>query len=138
MKNVGDAGFSRKRGGNAGSGPPNPDPDIRCCRCKNFSLKQASGLKGGDPYPSDTLPGSATAYSWWAFFITLCLMHNLAPILLTSTGCNKTPRFLANKSFGMRIYPSNRLSSPPMEYYKRKQAANLLNFICWAKGFLKN
>ena len=26
MKNVGDAGFSRKRGGNAGSGPPLPDP----------------------------------------------------------------------------------------------------------------
>ena len=25
MKNVGDAGFSRKRGGNAGSGPPPPD-----------------------------------------------------------------------------------------------------------------
>ena len=25
MKNVGDAGFSRKRGGNAGSGPPLPD-----------------------------------------------------------------------------------------------------------------
>ena len=28
MKNVGDAGFSRKRGGNAGSGPPLPDPVI--------------------------------------------------------------------------------------------------------------
>ena len=27
MKNVGDAGFSRKRGRNAGSGPPLPDPD---------------------------------------------------------------------------------------------------------------
>ena len=26
MKNVRDAGFSRKRGGNAGSGPPLPDP----------------------------------------------------------------------------------------------------------------
>ena len=26
MKNVGDAGFSRKRGGNAGSGPPAPPP----------------------------------------------------------------------------------------------------------------
>ena len=112
--------------------------DIRCCRCRNFSLKQASGLKGGDPYPPDTLPGSVTAYSWCAFFIALCLMHNLAPILLTSTGCNKTPRFLANKWFDMRIHPSNRLSSPLMEYYKLTQAANLLNFICWAKGFLKN
>ena len=28
MKNVGDAGFSRKRGGNAGSGPPLPDPKL--------------------------------------------------------------------------------------------------------------
>ena len=28
MKNVRDAGFSRKRGGNAGSGPPLPDPLI--------------------------------------------------------------------------------------------------------------
>jgi len=27
MKNVGDAGFSRKRGGNAGSGPLLPDPE---------------------------------------------------------------------------------------------------------------
>ena len=26
MKNVRDAGFSRKRGGNEGSGPPLPDP----------------------------------------------------------------------------------------------------------------
>ena len=26
MKNVRDAGFSRKRDGNAGSGPPLPDP----------------------------------------------------------------------------------------------------------------
>ena len=26
MKNVGDAGFSRKRGVNVGSGPPLPDP----------------------------------------------------------------------------------------------------------------
>ena len=26
MKNVGNAGFSRKRGRNAGSGPPLPDP----------------------------------------------------------------------------------------------------------------
>ena len=26
MKNVGDAGFSRKRGGNAESGPPPPPP----------------------------------------------------------------------------------------------------------------
>ena len=29
MKNVRDAGFSRKRGGNAGSGPPLPDPHVR-------------------------------------------------------------------------------------------------------------
>ena len=30
MKNVQDAGFSRKRGGNAGSGPPPlPDPDSK-------------------------------------------------------------------------------------------------------------
>ena len=28
MKNVRDAGFSRKRGGNAGSGPPLPDPQF--------------------------------------------------------------------------------------------------------------
>ena len=28
MKNVRDAGFSRKRGGNAGSGPPLPDPRL--------------------------------------------------------------------------------------------------------------
>ena len=28
MKNVGDAGFSRKRGGNAGSGPSLPDPAL--------------------------------------------------------------------------------------------------------------
>ena len=28
MKNVRDAGFSRKRGGNAGSGPSLPDPDV--------------------------------------------------------------------------------------------------------------
>ena len=29
MKNVRDAGFSRKRGGNAGSGPPLPDPLVK-------------------------------------------------------------------------------------------------------------
>ena len=29
MKNVWDAGFSQKRGGNAGSGPPLPDPEQR-------------------------------------------------------------------------------------------------------------
>ena len=29
MKNVRDAGFSRQRGGNAGSGPPLPDPPVR-------------------------------------------------------------------------------------------------------------
>ena len=29
MKNVQDAGFSRRRGGNAGSGPPLPDPDSK-------------------------------------------------------------------------------------------------------------
>ena len=29
MKNVRDAGFSRKRGGNAGSGSPLPDPVLR-------------------------------------------------------------------------------------------------------------
>ena len=28
MRNVQDAGFSRKRGGNAGSGPPLPDPEL--------------------------------------------------------------------------------------------------------------
>ena len=28
MKNVRDAGFSRKRGGNAGSGSPLPDPHL--------------------------------------------------------------------------------------------------------------
>ena len=28
MKNVRDAGFSRKRGGNAGSGPPLPDSEL--------------------------------------------------------------------------------------------------------------
>ena len=28
MKNVRDAGFSRKRGGNAGSGLPLPDPEL--------------------------------------------------------------------------------------------------------------
>ena len=28
MKNVRDAGFLRKRGGNAGSGPPLPDPKL--------------------------------------------------------------------------------------------------------------
>ena len=29
MKNVRDAGFSRKRGGNGGSGPPLPDPRVK-------------------------------------------------------------------------------------------------------------
>ena len=36
--------------------------DIRACRCKNFSLKQVSGLKGegGLPPPPDPSPASAT------------------------------------------------------------------------------
>ena len=34
--------------------------DIRSCRCKNFSLKQASGLIGVCLDPPDPLPGSAT------------------------------------------------------------------------------
>ena len=32
MKNVGDAGFSRKRGGNAGSGPPPPPAPFQTLR----------------------------------------------------------------------------------------------------------
>ena len=34
---------------------------ILTCRCKHFSLKQASGLGGGGPDPPDPPPGSATA-----------------------------------------------------------------------------
>ena len=34
--------------------------DIRSCRCKNFSLKQVSGLIGVHLDPPDPLPGSAT------------------------------------------------------------------------------
>ena len=39
--------------------------DIRSCRFKNFSPKQASGLMGGGgggPNPLDPLPGSATVW----------------------------------------------------------------------------
>ena len=32
--------------------------DIQACRCKKFSLKQVSGLKGG--FPPDPPPASAT------------------------------------------------------------------------------
>ena len=34
--------------------------DIRACRCKNFSLKQVSGLKGEGGLPPDPSPASAT------------------------------------------------------------------------------
>ena len=43
MKNVGDAGFSRKRGGNAGSGPPLPDSAGRLLLLKKTSHKQRRG-----------------------------------------------------------------------------------------------
>ena len=38
--------------------------DIQFCGCKNFSLKQASGLIGGSG-PPDPPPGSATAKLWF-------------------------------------------------------------------------
>ena len=34
--------------------------DMRACRCKNFSLKQVSGLKGEGGLPPDPSPASAT------------------------------------------------------------------------------
>ena len=35
--------------------------DVRSCRCKHFSLKQAPGMGRGGPHPPDSPPGSDTA-----------------------------------------------------------------------------
>ena len=47
MKNVRDAGFSRKRGGNAGSGPPLPDP-LYCESYRTMDSKKRSHAASGN------------------------------------------------------------------------------------------
>ena len=46
MKNVRDAGFSRKRGGNVGSGPPFPHPEY-----------QGKETFASNPFPRALFPG---------------------------------------------------------------------------------
>ena len=61
MKNVGDAGFSRKRGGNTGSGPPFPDPVNKLNSLSTvlllpqFVIRQDHGF--GSPHEPHQLPG---------------------------------------------------------------------------------